>query len=300
MFPRWKELSTLTLLFSSMSCFGGEATLYNEKGVTFSYKYEKIASSVDGACPDIEFDEYRVSAKVENSNGKAIDAAPGVAGGISSGKLAFNSYYCASGALQSNQTLYGDGVFMLHRSYGAKNINNPNFGVVISYFLDANDQYVTSNYDRGFANMKIPKGTPFPKPVSWNFPKWVFIDVPQRSGSAKAEQSAKRPTSDYASLIVGKWCRIRLQNSSGVDMKDRCSLNDWMEVTSSGKWVNGSGNRSDVNDNNQWSIVDSVVHRKTPYGSGEKQILELDKSKLILKTESKDGWWAIETFNKIK
>lgn len=99
---------------------------------------------------------------------------------------------------------------------------------------------------------------------------------------------------------MGKWCRIRLQNSSGLDSKSRCSRNDWIEVTSSGKYVNWSANSSDANDNNQWSIIGSVLHQKTPYGPSENKILELDKSKLILKAETGAGWWAIETFNKMK
>ncbi|MCU4491319.1 hypothetical protein KTI63_02410 [Acinetobacter guillouiae] len=273
-----KKTLTLSLVMFTSPCFAEEVTLYNENGVSLSYSYEKIGTIKDQDCPDLLFDEYQVSAKVQNSNNKAIkldDKSWFVH------RIAFKSYICNKlGQLTSGVSNYFPGIFLDHRRYFTQTPNT-GFGAVHSYFLDPKD------VDTSLPTViRVPNGEPLAKP-EWYFPEWIFFDVPNQNVAPKnittTNKTVTQPTNtkeSYEKLIVGKW---------GSKLED--SLHEFI--------VDGTGFKSSLEPSYiprsafKWSISNNVLTLVFPPDRFSKsdfivkyKILKIDKNKLAILFEA--------------
>ncbi|OTG93513.1 hypothetical protein B9T24_13615 [Acinetobacter sp. ANC 4654] len=298
-----KNFMTIAFLFNSGYCFAESVTLYNEKGVSLSYQYEKIATT-DSDCPNVLFDEYHVVAKVQNTNNKAIILDDS---GWLVPRLAFKGDFCTkAGQLNSEVNNYFSGLFMPHRSYGTATPNT-GFGAIHTYFLDATDEFVDLP-----ATIKILKGQPLSKP-EWHFPEWKFIDVPNNQNVANtvnnANQGKNAPQStnnaeNYEKLIVGKW---RFSQSSSLlngkeieiyDEEDACY--DIFETNKRTKFNVGDCNNGE--ENGKWKITDNILTKYFPDFDHQYEILQLNKSILKIKTTTNEntyGKYFILKFEKV-
>lgn len=307
-----KGISALILTLCITPCFAEEITLYNENGLSLSYNYEKIGTIKDPDCPDMLFDEYKASAKVQNSNNKAVtfDETDWLVA-----RIAFVSYGCTKfGKLTSQQSNYFLDLFHNHHVYGT-GTPNTGFGTVHPYFLDPNDIYISS-----FAVIRMPSGEPFPKP-EWHFPEWKFINIPNQKVAtqniATTNKNVSQPTNtkeSYEKLIVGKWKHT--QTSSLINGKERVdpyvdkiikqrSCFDIYEANKN--YTGGIGDCSDTENIGKWSIYNNILSYHFPPSesgyliSDRYEILQLDELTLKIKTtNSDDGKLTIFTYQRVK
>jgi hypothetical protein len=292
-----KKIILLILLMNTAFCFGQEwIVLYDEKGVSLSYRYEKVGEKVEKDCPNTKLDVYHIATKVENHNDKAID----LNGGMPTGLDFYGDMCNKGGGVGRMWFMSRSEIFMPHRSYGTSTPNT-GFGAVHNYFLDANDEYISPST---LSEITVRHGESFPEP-KWKFPSWHFIDVPQK-GKKNNSDGIKTPvnnTENYSKLILGKW--VLVETTSVSDGEKPYSQVDnppcQNEVYEAGGSylhdVNGCGTGPS---NGSWSISGKILFQ-TIYqdnSSWKYEILTLDKTSLILKNNWEKGGYALEKYKR--
>lgn len=292
-----KGILALMLILCATPCFAEEITLYNENGLSLSYSYEKIGTIKDPDCPDLLFDEYQASAKVQNSSNQAVTFDDT---GWLVPRVAFVAYTCTKlGKLTSQQSNYFGDLFLPHRVYGT-GTPNTGFAAVHPYFLDPNDKYTSA-----FTTIRVPSGEPLAKP-DWYFPEWKFINIPNQN-VATTEKTISQPTNtkdSYEKLIVGKW-RVaqtsRLLNGKEIevyDEEDACFV-----IYEANKRV--TLNIGDCNNGQEignWSISGNILTEHTTNFNTQDEILLLNKSMMKVKstrTANLDGSYNMAILERV-
>ncbi|MEX8082462.1 lipocalin family protein [Acinetobacter baumannii] len=285
-----KRILTLTTALCTAPCFAEEVTLYNQNGVTFGYEYIKVGTSVDKDCPNITFDEYQITPKVENANNKAIKL------NNADGSLRFKNDGCTrGGALESNTISYDLGVFLSHRSY-ATVTPNTGFGAAHLYFLDANDKYIDSKH-----NVKVISGNPFPEPT-WSFPKWSFIDVPGKNPVDKNATKSPNSKESFEKLIVGKWKFVSSYYIQGKESSQSEADSICFDIYKPNNQANYNvGDCNNGQENGKWTITGNKLTNSYSDFDVRFEILQLDKLTLKIKhTESFDkGDYRIDIYKRV-
>jgi len=302
-----KGILALMLILCATPCFAEEITLYNENGLSLSYSYEKIGTIKDPDCPDLLFDEYQASAKVQNSNNQAVTFDDT---GWLVPRVAFVAYTCTKlGKLTSQQSNYFGDLFLPHRVYGT-GTPNTGFAAVHPYFLDPNDKYTSA-----FTTIRVPSREPLAKP-DWYFPEWKFINIPNQN-IATTNKNVSQPTNtkeSYEKLIVGKWKHT--QTSSLINGKERIDpyvdkiikQSSCFDIYEANKnYTGGIGDCSDTEIIGKWSIYNNILSYHFPPSesgyliSDRYEILQLDELTLKIKTtNSDDGKLTIFTYQRVK
>ena len=286
-----KTILASTILMCTMSCFAQERTLYDENGLTFGYKYEKIGTTTDNDCPNVVFDEYQIIAKVENKNSKAINL------NALDGRLRFSNDVCTkTGNLQSNVVSYESTLFLPHHSYGTATPNT-GFAAAHTYFLDPHDEYATTP-----STIKVVSGNSFPEP-EWNFPKWSFVNITSINDSDNNQHIPLKNNTNYKKLIIGKWLYSQsstLKQGKEIDIyseEDAC----FDSFLANNQMMINIGDCNNGQEAGKWSLTGNILQEETTkYGKVNYEILDLDNSILKLKlTEGRsDGSFSVLTYKR--
>lgn len=297
-----EKLLTAVLLLTSGYCFGESITVYSKNGVSLSYKYEKTGTSTDNHCPNVVFDHYQVSAKVQNINNQAIafDHTDWL-----NPRINFLSSYCTKeGNIFSDQTISFTQIFSNRHVY-ATSMPNTGFGAVHPYFLDPKEEYTTLSN-----SVQVPHGTSLPKP-EWYFPAWKFIDVPNQqtiATTSKAKSQSINTKDSYENLIVGKWRVAQsyfLQNGKEVYKEVYIEGGDYTcfdLYEANKKVVVNVGSCVTNEESGRWVISNNTFTHDFNGFFIKYEILQLDKSILKIKdlTDYNTGRYSVFTYEKVK
>jgi len=154
--------------------------------------------------------------------------------------------------------------------------------------------------------VEVKKGEPCPDAESSPYFTYELIPGANTSVGKTADNSVannviekpQKITSNYNELLVGKWTRIHLMNTSGVD-DDSDEPGYFTEFKADGQLLHWSEGDSDERYDYRWALNGNIVNIKSVYGTHDKEILFLDDKKLVIKTDWGKGEYAVETFKKV-
>nr|WP_315035111.1 hypothetical protein [uncultured Chryseobacterium sp.] len=281
------------MIFSSSLCFG-QAELASEKGLILSYKIlSKIGSRHDEYCKK-SFDIYSVEGTVENNN---TDQAA-----VITAILSFEGQSCNK--IYSNDGTTGGEVVntLFNLDIVGQTKHKSQYWVNRVVHLLPNDKMTARGH------VEVVQG----EQISAPNPYFTYELIPSKNDNSnqKTEQpmsidSSVKPSVsssqdvNFTALIVGKWTRIHLTNTSGVD-DDVSEPGYYDEYRSNGVLLHWGEGTSDADAYYQWSIEGNKLNIKSIYKPAKKEILTLNNTKLVIKTYWSDEGYAVETFKKIK
>jgi|GEM_PF-2940931 len=293
-----KNLSIfLIAVFSALNsplCFGQE--LANENGLRLTYKIgkEKIGSRYDEYCKTT-FDIYPVEGTVENTNTDKAAMVTAI--------LSFAGKFCNKIYSNDNNTTgeVTDKLFNLD-IWGQAGKQSQYWGNRFVHLLPKEKMTAKSH-------VEVEQGGKVHEPDKYLTYEIISLQdgaSPNKSNndvsptSSERIASASREVMDYSKLILGKWTRVHLKNTIGVD-EDTSELQYYRVFKPNGDlefWAEGR-----LETTYKWSINGNVlIMQSDEYGTtSEKEILSLENAKLIIKSEWPDNkGHAIETLKKMK
>ncbi|QQT32815.1 hypothetical protein I6I99_09745 [Sphingobacterium multivorum] len=275
-------------------CLGqAEVKLNDKDGMVLSYKKGKyFGERYDEYCKTT-FDIYKVVGIVENKNQDKAAFVVAV--------LGFEGKTC--------NKIYND--------------NGPSGGEIIDkiYTLDIPGQ--TTHKSQYWVNkvvhllpgdkmeatgyVEVKKGEPCPDAESNPYFTYELFSGANNNETANSEKVpansiVEQPESkkvSYSELIVGKWTRIHLMNTSGVD-DDLSEPGYYDEYRANGQLIHANAVENDESWDYHWSINGNIINMKSVYGPSHNEILFLDDNKLAIKTDWGNGKYAVETYKRVK
>jgi hypothetical protein len=294
-----KIVYTLLVLVFSLSrlfCAGQTHDLpINENGLIFSYDgAEKTGTRYDEYCKTT-FDIYTVKGTVVNNN---TDKAAQVHAILNFYGWGCNKIYSDNGPTG------GEVIKKLYTLDIAAQTKHKS-----QYWVNRFVQLLPGEQMEAEGNVEVKQGEPCP------YPEHLFTyEVIPGQGSAPASSNAEATTTvnttttgtpaggstNYASLILGKWARTHFKTANGED-QDKMSSSFAAEYKANGEmifWING---KSDLG--YHWSISENILTIKLSVGRSTKlEILALDNTTLVIKSNGgADGkQYAIQTFKRVQ
>lgn len=288
---------TIAILLCTSFCYSqGRITLEERDGIVIQYRIgDKKGERFDEVCK-ITFDIYEVEGMVINRN---EDKAA-----IVNGTLEFEGQYC-NNRYGDNGLLPGD---VVPKIFPIAIVNQGNHAP--RYWVNRVVTLLPKDSIWAVGTAEIKKGDHLAPPTL--IYKYELISGPntaikssknEEDGEFKAINNANEAqvtsgTKDYSTLIIGKWERVHLMNTNGIN-EATSEPGYYTEYKANGELLHWDDQgKSDAGAQGRWSIRENILIDKSVYGVGEKEILSLNQTMLVIKTEwSKDGY-AVETFKK--